>query len=158
MIMKYYNIIIQVLLWVSLSIILNACGTPNSAVYSGAHTQKQLQISGASTAGQLMIERIELTDKKGRNSLSISSGQTFSPLAKIKFKGRGVLKANWVIDGQIIEQVNINLSHGSLLVLNIKPSTRIPTITPGTHKLQLKIMQPVVSFKQPELKIFVSTR
>ena len=156
--MKYYSTIKKILLWAAASIVLNACGTPNSAIHSGSHTQKQFQISGASTSGQLVIERIELTDQKARSSVNLSVGQTLSPLAKIKFKGKGVLNGNWLFDGQVIEQININLNHGSLLVLNIKPTTKIPVITPGSHKLKLNILQPSVTFKQPELKIFVSTQ
>ena len=156
--MKYYSTVKKILLWAAASIVLNACGTPHGAIHSGSHTQKQFQISGASTSGELVIERIELTDQKARNSLTISAGQTFLPLVKIKFKGRGVLIGRWLFDGQVIEQVNINLSHGSLLVLNTKPSTQIPVITPGSHKLQFSVLQPAIKFKQPILKIFVSTR
>ncbi len=66
-----------------------------------------------------------------------------------------MLSASWLVDDQIIEQVNISLHHGSLLSLSPKTTTRIPNFIPGSHQLRLQIKHPDVSFKQPELKYFV---
>lgn len=139
-------------------LMLSACGTPGGVIHSGTHTQKHIKITGGSTSGQLSIERLELTDQNGRNSFNVVKGKKITPLATIKFSGRGVLTGQWLVDGKIIEQINVNLSHGSLLNLRLKPSTRIPAFIPGSHKLQLKINQPAVNFKYPVLKFFVTAK
>jgi len=146
---------LTILVFYSSLFLLYSCGTPTSVNISGAHKQDFYKISGSSYSGKLSIERVEITDLKGKPSLTVKQGAPVIPQAIIKFKGSGIFSANWNVDGRIIEQVSLNLTHGSVLTLKPRQTTKIPTYQPGTHTLSLQINSPAVRFKAPLLKYFI---
>ena len=134
------------------SLLVTSCGTPGGNVSRASY----YQITGASNTGTYAIQRVQLDFAQGLNSTTVTKGQKLSPVAQIKFQGRGVFLANWLVDDLVVEQVNISLGHGSLLTLSPKSSTRVPTFVLGRHSIRLKINRPEVDFREPKLSYFVS--
>jgi len=113
------------------------------------------RISGRATAGPLKIQRIELSFANGFGSTTVSQNDVVTAQAQIRFSGNGVFKAQWLVDGRIIENVYLLLSSGSLLSLPMADSSRLPTFEPGLHEVKLLILQPQTSLKMPIIKYFV---
>ena len=132
---------------------LASCGTPIPLGNDSSTTY--YQISGGLKAGPFKIERVQLDFAQGLSSITVNKGQKISPVTTIKYQGTGVLSANWLVDDLVVERVNISLSHGSLLTLSPKPSTRIPTFILGRHSIRLQINRPKVDFREPKLSYFV---
>lgn len=130
---------------------LTACGTPSPI----ASVKSNFQISGNTSAGILAIERIQLDFGVGKSSTTVVQYSEIKPVATIKYSGIGPFSAHWILDGQVIDQFNKTLNRGSILTLSPKSSISIPTFNLGRHLLQLKIVRPVVTFKQPETSFFV---
>lgn len=127
---------------------LVSCGTPHSVSIS----PEVLSVTGSHVVGAFSITRVQL-DINGRSSQTIKKNIGVNPRAVIKFQGSGVFQAQWLLDGQVVEQVNSLLNRGSVLTLN--PKT-IKTPILGRHEIRLQITQPIVNFKTPELKFFVA--
>ena len=127
------------------------CSTPRG----NANPVSYYQLSGGTKAGTFSIERVELGYAKGGSSITVQKGQKITPTAYIKFYGSGVLSASWLVDEVVLEQVNISLTHGSLLTLSPKAFTQIPTFVSGHHSLRLQINRPQIDFTQPKLSYFV---
>lgn len=127
---------------------LVACGTPHSVSLS----PKVMNVTGNHVVGDFSITRVQL-DINGRSSQTIKKNEGLNPRAIIKYQGSGVFQANWLLDGQVVAQVNSVLNRGSVLTLNPKA---IKTPVPGRHVIRLQILQPTINFKTPELKVFVA--
>ncbi len=132
-------------------LLLAGCGTPGG----NANPLSHYQISGAGKTGPLSIQRVELNFARGQSSITVKKGNKIEAVAQIKYQGTGVLSASWMVDDLIVEQLNLSLSHGSLLTLSPKPSTQIASFNPGQHYLRLQINHPKVDFKQPKLSFFI---
>ena len=127
---------------------LVACGTPHSV----SSFSSLDNVSGSHVAGAFSIKRVQL-DINGHSSKTINKNEALNRRAVIKYQGSGVFQAQWLLDGRVIKQVNKSLNHGSVLTLTPKA---IKTAVVGRHVVQLKITQPVVNFKIPELTFFVA--
>lgn len=135
----------------ALLFILTACGSPVLMT-----TTPRYQLSGATQSGSFGIDRVQLEFSPGISRLTISRGTQVSPVATIKFRGRGHFQAHWLLDRQLIEQLNMTLDHGS--VLNLSPTRPINTasLSPGEHRVILQINNPPTSFKNPEVILFLA--
>ena len=147
--LSYKNFVILIVGSVLLFVV--GCGTPRGNAISVSN----FQISGGVKPGPLSIQRVQLNFDGGLSSITVKKGNEIEASAQIKYQGTGVMSASWLVDEIIVEQVNISLSHGSLLTLSPKKSTQIPSFKPGQHYLRLQINHPRVEFKQPKLKYFV---
>jgi hypothetical protein len=143
----------QVFTWILTLFLITGCGTPSGFSANNSY----YQISGGSHAGALTIERIQLNFPQGLNSITVREGDIVSPTAVIKYQGRGVLTAQWLVDDRIIEQVNLSLNRGSVLNISPMPSSVVPSFAPGNHSIRFNIQQPAINFKQPKITYFVTS-
>jgi len=131
-------------LWV---FVLAGCGSPHPVSLS----PKSFILSGSHEVGTFKINRVEL-NINGFSSKTVKKKEAVAVQAVIKYQGSGMFQARWLLDGQVVEQVNSALNRGSLLTLKSK---KIKTSLVGRHRIQLKIIQPINNFKIPELTLFV---
>jgi hypothetical protein len=113
------------------------------------------EISGGSSSGALGIKRIDLAFDNGLPQITLNSDDSVFATAIINFSGSGLLRAVWKLDGQIIEQVNIPLSFGSILKLPLSKATKLSTIEVGKHILSLEVQSPAVGLTMPRIQYFV---
>jgi len=132
-------------LWV---FVLAGCGTPHPVALSS----KSVVLSGNHKVGTFEINRVEL-NINGFSSKTVKRNEAVAVQAVIKYQGSGVFQAQWLLDDQVVEQVNSVLNRGSLLTLKFK---KISSSSVGRHRIQLKIIQPIINFKIPELILFVA--
>lgn len=130
---------------------LYGCGTANTVQLSA----KPFNISGAHSAGEFSIQRLQLSFS-GLSSKTIAPNERLNPSAVIKYQGSGVFIAQWLLNGQIIEHVNMVLNRGSLLTLSPKFAKSVSAQPFGRHELQLKVIQPAPNFKSPKITFFVT--
>lgn len=130
---------------------LSACGVALDQPLNSGH----YKISGTGQTGELVLERVELRHSNGRASITLDPGQSPHPSAIIRYRGRGVLRANWKVDGAVMETVNLTLSHGALLQLSPRPQTRFTDHHSGRHEITLDIIAPRTSFAIPRLTYFI---
>jgi hypothetical protein len=135
-----------------LPIFLASCGTPSVT----AVAEKSHQISGTYQPAPFAIERLELSFVNGRASVTLKSGQPVKVRAVIKYRGRGHFSARWRLDGVVVRQEQINLSHGSLLTLIAEDPSLFPTFIAGQHRIQLEIISPPTSLAMPSIHYFVT--
>lgn len=133
---------------------LVSCGTPSSVKLQEQH----YSISGSTLAGSIEIERAELVLGTGGGSITLSPSDILTPKLQLNYRGTGMFIANWKVDGQIIERVNILLGHGSRLALSLKPTTRLATFEYGRHTLQLEIVAPAVTLPAIQTHFFVTQK
>ncbi len=112
-------------------------------------------LTGATRNGVFSIERLELSFAGGATSASVPRGRSVQPKAVIKFVGQGNLKAVWLLDKRVIDQVNLNLHSGSVLSLT-PPPVSTEALDLGNHVVELKIEEPGISFAAPLIRFFVS--
>jgi len=135
----------------TLAFLLSSCGTP---IGVSSTMQASANISGSPRAGVFVLSRIEL-DFKGLPSKTFKKGDAITAKATIHYQGAGVLQAQWLLDGRVVEQLNVMLNRGSRLVLKPKESLLATSIS-GRHVLSLKVIQPLVAFNSPKLTFFIT--
>ena len=132
--------------------LLVSCGAPALT----AAPQNDFQISGAFKPGSFAIERVEMSFANGRASTTLKPAAPVRVRAHIKYRGRGQFSARWRVDGAVVRQQSINLSHGSLLTLSPQDPALFPTFIAGRHRIQLEILSPPSSPATPAIDYFVT--
>ncbi|HHM04535.1 MAG TPA: hypothetical protein ENJ19_02170, partial [Gammaproteobacteria bacterium] len=117
--------------------------------------QLDVQSGRPSTAGPLVINRVELQFENGRGDITVPLNASLKAQALINYTGNGVLAARWVVDGRPIQQINRSLSFGSDVVIETGDIPPLPTFEPGSHRLSLQILQPRANLRIPVLRYFV---
>ena len=135
-----------------LVLILQGCGKP----LIDSNPTGYYQLSGGYRNGPFALDRVELVFGSGRMDRTLRRGEKIQVLARIRFAGQGNLRARWLLDGQVLELVNLNLDRGSLLTLSLRHPPASRSLEPGYHSLRLEIEQPPVDFTMPSLKFFVT--
>ncbi len=83
----------------------------------------------------------------------------FSPLAAfadIKFEGTGVLRAQWVLDGNPMGIITKTLRYAGQATIDSSEIISLPTITPGIHEVSLRIIEPQTEYQVPAIRYFVA--
>ncbi len=112
------------------------------------------QISGMTKTGKFSVERIELEFSGGLIQTTVRRGDALRAKAVMNIAGQGVLRASWILDNQVIDQININLHYGSVLTLFSSPILT-GSLEPGRHTVRLMIHEPIVNLELPEIYFFV---
>ncbi len=133
-------------------IFITACGTPsmNTKAMPGYF------LSGETKHADFKLERVRMEFASGLPDRTVKQGQEVKPQAFIDFRGTGVLRAKWLLDDMILEQLNIPLNHGSMVSLSPHKAITTAHLAPGQHRIRLLISQPGSGFKQPELTFFIT--
>jgi len=116
----------------------------------------QFEITGGTTTGPLRIERLELIFDNGFGSITVPQHSHLTATATLRFRGNGLLRGTWRVDGRPIEEVSLVVTHGATLRLPLAPTTQLPTFEPGRHALTLSILQPHPTFDLPTIHYMVT--
>lgn len=106
-------------------------------------------------------------------------GKNFKPLiafADMKYEGTGLLVVQWLVNGQIYKQSSKVLAYAREATINSEdipdlPDRQtdldnfdkgdilgLPTLIPGIHEVELRIIQPATSFDVPNIRYFVTSQ
>jgi hypothetical protein len=83
----------------------------------------------------------------------------FQPLmafADIKYEGTGILQGQWLVDGVPFKPFSQSLVFAGQTVITSGLIPGFPTVTPGIHKISLRILNPPTAFNIPVIRYFVS--
>ncbi len=104
------------------------------------------------------ISYIVLRFADGRTSVSVD--RDFSPLiayADLKFEGTGTLLAQWLVDGQPVATSTVPLTFANQTTIDSGPVPPLPTLTPGRHRVSLRILRPASVLRIPEIEYIVTS-
>lgn len=138
----------------SLLFLAAACAAPQAPT-APARTPRFL-LTGGTTTGPLRLDRIELLFDSGLGEATVAQHAVLGARAVIRFSGNGAFRAQWKVDGRVVEVVSLLVTFGSTLTLPTAHHTRLPTDQPGPHELTLEILEPIPGFRVPTLRYFVT--
>jgi hypothetical protein len=116
-----------------------------------------IHLSGGVTTGPLVLRRIELQFPNQRGEITVPLHSQLTARAIVQFNGNGLFRADWVVDGRVIETISLMVTYGDTLTIDTAPTTVLPTLEPGPHELTLRIEQPAPSLTVPLIRYWVST-
>ena len=131
-----------------------ACATPQGAV--APPRVPQFQVTGGGTTGPLRVERVELVFDSGLGEATVPQHARVGARAVIRFSGNGPFRAQWRVDGRVLEVADLLVTFGSTLTLPTAERTVLPTYEPGPHEVALEILQPAITFRVPSIRYFVT--
>ena len=148
----------HILLLVSLSFTLEGCeGLKARYAPLRAPSAPLFHLSGGSTTGPLQIRRMELVFSNNRGEMTVQRNERgLSARAIIQFSGNGPFEGMWEVDGRNVELVNLEVTFGNTLNLEMSPATVLPTFEPGLHQVTIKIQRPVPAFPIPTISYMVT--
>jgi len=116
-----------------------------------------IHLSGGMTTGPLALRRIELQFPNQRGEITVALHSHLTARASVQFNGNGLFRADWVVDGRVVEAISFMVTFGDTLTIDTAPTTVLPTLEPGPHELTLRIEQPIPSFSVPVIRYWVMT-
>jgi len=134
---------------------LAGCSTEGARAPGAAPS---FRVSGATTPGELAIDRVELVFDNGRGDATVDQYDPLSIRANIRFRGAGPFQAQWRVDGSVIHVSSLALSYGSMLELSLPQNTGLPTFQPGLHQVELTVLRPQLTLSLPSVQYFVRER
>ncbi len=111
-------------------------------------------VQGGATTGPLRIERLEITFPNGFGSITVPKGARLAARAVIRCSGNGAFRADWVVDGRVVETVTRTVTYGKTFELTT-PAGALPTFEPGPHTVTLRIREPRPGFDPPVVRYLV---
>ncbi len=119
------------------------------------------------SAGQFSLVRMDLEFHDTQDSAAgrpTSGGRITVPrnsvglgaAARLSYRGRGTLRGQWKVDGQILGMVTLTLPPGQEEIALTSPVTPgFPTFAGGLHKVEFEVLDPLPAFSQPAIYYFV---
>ncbi|NOY44492.1 MAG: hypothetical protein GXP50_03435 [Deltaproteobacteria bacterium] len=111
-------------------------------------------VQGGATTGPLRIERVEITFPNGFGSITVPKGGRLTARAVIRCSGNGAFRADWVVDGRVVETVTRTVAYGTTFEVTTSRDA-LPTFEPGPHTVTLLIREPEPGFDLPVVRYFV---
>jgi hypothetical protein len=100
--------------------------------------------------------------------LRFEDGKSYSVVAKsfsklvayadLKYQGTGILQAQWFVDGTPFKLVSQSLPFARSVTINSGQTASLPTQTPGTHEVSLKVLNPPLEYQIPVIQYFVEIK
>lgn len=115
-----------------------------------------VEANGGRSTGALEVNRIELAFDNGLPRITTGQGQAISAIAVVNTLGNGLFRAQWRVDGQVVQAINHPVSFGSILRLTLSGPELLPTIETGGHFVSLEVLSPTSSIGNPEIRYFVT--
>jgi len=123
------------------------------------------RLNVAGSAGDLSINRLDLSFENGSKTRVIAQNNELFAVADINFRAKGLLQAEWrVIDSssirggqfeRVLSVVRRQLSAAGNGRIRLK-SPKLPTGVSGLHQVRLVITDPDLRFEEPVLRYYVS--
>jgi len=111
-------------------------------------------VQGGRTTGPLRVERVEITFPNGFGSITVPKDSALTARAVVRCSGNGAFRADWVVDGRVVQTVTRTVVYGATLELVTRPGA-LPTFEPGPHTVTLVIREPKPGFELPTVRYFV---
>ncbi len=127
----------------------------------------QLTVRGQGPSAPFAISFLALRWEDGTTDLSVRKDDP-GPVAyaDLKFEGTGMMQAQWMVDGRILQTFAGPLGFAGVVTLNsgsslggANPETAqfpLPTNLLGEHFVTLNVLSPSLGFQAPVLRYFVS--
>lgn len=112
----------------------------------------------AATPLALAVEHIELYFDSGSARTAVARNRHDLKLhARLRYRGTGLLRAVWEVDGRRHAYVTEYLNYGDSVTLSTPEAPELPTFSPGPHRVSLRVLEPATSTAPPVAFYFVDS-
>lgn len=111
----------------------------------------------AATSPEFLLTGLELLFQNGKPDITVP--RNFPGLrvyARAAFRGAGLFRAFWEVDGRIIASVTDTVLFGDVLLFATPQQPTLPTFEPGRHTVSLHVQAPPVAGRLPVVTYFVT--